>query len=129
MIDDMADKDGKYDRVVLSADGRLVMCGMTVIQLSRNKDDIDNIGCFTYDKDSSNNIVYKFLSLLDDKEYIVNLLTKRKKRIIEFDPTNPPISPMEKSHVMYLTHCFDEVTGDTSLMKIKTNSLECFEIY
>lgn len=36
---------------------------------------------------------------------------------------------MEKPHVMYLTNCFDELTGDTSVMKIKTNNLECFELY
>lgn len=107
-MDDIADEGGTFERVVLSADGRLVMCGKTVIQLSKNKDDIDAIGCFMYEKDSSNNIVYQFLSLVEDKEKITSLLKKKRKRIIEFDPSNPPISPDEKPHVMYMTNCFDE---------------------
>ena len=39
-----------------------------------------------YDKNSSNDIVYKFLSLIDDRDVIMSLLKKRRKRIIEFDP-------------------------------------------
>lgn len=39
-----------------------------------------------YDKNSSNDIVYKFLSLIDDRDVIKSLLKKRRKRIIEFDP-------------------------------------------
>lgn len=69
------------------------------------------------------------MSLVDDRNEILALLKKNKQRIIEFDPASPPISPTEKPHVMYLTNCFDQLTGDTSLMKIKTNTLECFEIY
>lgn len=70
----MADQENSFERVVLSVDGRLVMCGMTVIQLSKSKDDIEKIGCFMYDKNSSNDIVYKFLNMIDDREMIKNLL-------------------------------------------------------
>jgi hypothetical protein len=97
--------------------------------LSRTRDDIDHIGCLAYEKDNSNNIIYSFLSLVNDRETIMTLLSKRACRIIEFDSNNRPISPATKPHIMYLTNCFDPISGDTSLMKIKTNTLECFEIY
>lgn len=113
------------------------MCGRVLIQLSKSFDEILNIGCILLEKNSSE-IDYKFISLVknnminvEGKELILRTLKTRLREnyVVEFSFDCPPISPMDQSNFLYLLNCYDKHSGDTSVVKLNTDSLECDEIY
>ena len=57
----------QLDRVTLSKNGRLLMCGKIVMQLNQQMNEIDDIGAFVLLKDYSN-INYKFYSLIQPEQ-------------------------------------------------------------
>lgn len=61
---ELLDARNPLERVMLSQDRRLILCGKVVIQMNKNEDDVKDIGCFYTQKESSI-ISYKFYSLLD----------------------------------------------------------------
>jgi hypothetical protein len=111
------------------------MCGRVLIQLSKSFDEIINIGCILLEKNSSE-VDYKFISLVknnmvnvEGKDLILKTLKTRLKEnyVVEFSFITPPISPMES--FMYFLNCYDKLSGDTSVVKLNTETLECDEIY
>lgn len=61
---ELLDAKNPMERVMLSHDRRLILCGPVVIQMNKKEDDVKDIGCFYTQKESSV-ASYKFYSLLD----------------------------------------------------------------
>ena len=80
-----------FDRCMLSQDGRLVLSGRIVIQLTENLINISDIGVIVFEKNFSG-IKYHFISLLchADRDEIEKLINKPMtlKSIVKFDYDN-----------------------------------------
>jgi hypothetical protein len=125
------DHSNELERVIQSDNQRILMCGKVIIQLTKDLEDVQRIGCIVNRKDNSNNVKYYFLSLKDSfyrKEIKLTLLEK-PETFVDFSLKMPPISPKSYVDIMYLTSCFDGKTGDTSVIKIDTVTLNCIEVY
>lgn len=61
------DGNNQMERVLLSGDGRILMCGRVMIQLNEDKDKVQEIGSIILEKDHSVH-KYKFMSLLNDQD-------------------------------------------------------------
>ena len=105
------------------------MCGKVLIQLTSDLEDVQRIGCIVNRKDNSHNVKYHFLSLKDDRKEIKKILNEQPDMFVHFSLELPPVSPKSRPEIMFFTNCFDGKTGDTSVVKIDTHSLDCIEIY
>ena len=66
------------ERVLLSGDGRILMCGRVLIQLNERKDEVEEIGAIVLEKDHSIH-KYKFMSLLNDQDRkVFQMLVKKQ---------------------------------------------------
>jgi len=124
------DDKNSLDRFMISANGRLLMSGKIVIQLNSSLTNVEQIGCIIATKHHSI-LTYKFYSLIDKNQ---NLMIKQSfdfmnKQIVEFKLDNEPVSPKGRMNIMYCLNITDSLAGETSIMKIETNSLHCQEIY
>ena len=52
------EQSNNLERVIVSDNQRILMCGKVLIQLSRDLEDVQEIGCIIHKKDNSNNIKY-----------------------------------------------------------------------
>lgn len=125
------------ERMIQSSDGRVLMCGRVLIQMSKSFDEITNIGCIVLEK-SATIFDYNFHSLIKNgvinteaKDLIVKTLKNKKteKYVAEFTFDKSPISPKDRSNVLYFLNRHDMQTGETSVVKLNTETLECDEIY
>lgn len=125
------------ERMIQSSDGRVLMCGRVLIQLSKSFDEITNIGCIVLEKNNSE-FDYNFISLIkggmvntEGKDFILKTLKTRQteKYVAEFTFEKPPISPIDQSNILYFLNVHDMMSGDTSVVKLNTDTLECDEIY
>jgi hypothetical protein len=113
------------------------MCGRVLIQLSKSFDEITNIGCIVLQK-TNGQLDYNFTSLIrhglvntEGKDAILKTLRTRstEKFVVEFTFEKPPLSPQDQSGILYFLNMHDMMSGDTSVVKLNTDTLECDEIY
>lgn len=84
---ELLDSQNPLERVMLSYDRRLLICGKIVIQMNKREDDVQDIGCFYTQKESSI-VSYKFYSLLDkDQRKFIGqkLMAKDNSSFVEFN--------------------------------------------
>ena len=128
-MDGLLDPDNIFERLIQSEDLRLIMCGRVIVQLNSDLEEVENVGCIIHTRDNSNNIKFQFLSLKDKREEIERNLNENPEIFVQFSLKFPPISPRHQKDIMYFTYCFDEKTGDSSVVKIETTTLKCLEVY
>ena len=127
------------DDVIVSGDGRIILCGHIIIQLNHSQDVVKDIGTIMLFKEYSN-IKYKFMSLLNDtqrKSIISNLKHSGHAvsmgNFVKFSIENKPVySNSHHSHVLYFLHQLTQegtTHDETSVIKLQTDSLYCAEIY
>lgn len=132
---ELLDTNNQMERVLLSGDGRILMCGRVLIQLNERKDEVEEIGAIVLEKDHSIH-KYKFMSLLNDQDRkVFQMLVKKQlslHQIVRYDFEYYPVSPMDMTPVVYLTNPVDPENNfnvETSIIKLHTETLECAEIY
>ena len=81
-------------------------------------------------------VKFTFMSLLkeDDRKLIWTKVKNPKeiKQIVEFDFDQQPFSPYENIDKIYFIHHLENEDGDiygTSIVKLSSETLKCFEIY
>ena len=83
---ELFDPNNFLERVMLSGDGRLLMCGKVVIQLNSTLDEIDQIGVIRVSKDLQI-LKYDFLNLLDPQDRAIvskNVIKQDKDKLVHF---------------------------------------------
>jgi hypothetical protein len=78
-----------------------------------------------------NKMNYQFLSLFEaDDQRIIDLVLKQSPdNLVSFSFDSVPIYQDNKSDIMYVQNCIDQLTGETSILKIYTDCFRCFEVY
>ena len=123
------------DRIVRADNDRLLLCGRIIIQLSIDQQEILDVGIILAEKDYSM-VKFTFMSLLkDDERKLIWAKVKNPKevkQIVEFDFDQQPFSPYENIDKIYFIHHLENEDCDiygTSIVKLSSETLKCFEIY
>mmetsp|Transcript_26611 Transcript_26611/g.40610 ORF Transcript_26611/g.40610 Transcript_26611/m.40610 type:complete len:102 (+) Transcript_26611:3368-3673(+) len=101
------------------------MCGRVLIQLSRNLSFVEDVGCIVLQ--TNNSVVnYRFCSLLknETRKIILELIRSKKLgHIVRFNFDLQPVSPQEYASCIYILHCIDTFTKQTSVIKLNSDTL------
>ena len=107
------------------------MCGKLIMKLNDSHDDLDQIGCIVMTGGEASKRNYKFKSLLieKDQEYIDDCIKKNPDDCVSFSFDIKPLYQENKSDVIYFHNIVDMMTGETSIIKLFTDTFDCYEIY
>jgi hypothetical protein len=127
----MFEPANQLERLIQSDDGKLLMCGKLIMKLNETHDDLDQIGCIMMTPGEAQDRNYRFLSLLADKDQIVinETLKKNPEKCVSFSFDVKPLYQENRSDIMYFHYIVDMMTGETSIIKLFTDTFICHEIY
>ena len=113
-----------------SANGRIIFSEKIVIKLSKDLDEVEDVGVIYIHKLHST-VMYRYLSLIGklQRREIESLLSNKnnKKSLVEFK--EQPICPLNSDTHIYFLHKLDDLTGETSVVKLYLGPMVCAEIY
>mmetsp|Transcript_27878 Transcript_27878/g.42162 ORF Transcript_27878/g.42162 Transcript_27878/m.42162 type:complete len:256 (+) Transcript_27878:298-1065(+) len=90
LFDELLGDSQQWQRLVPSADGRIILCGKIMLKMGKDLDEVEDIGFISMEKMHSS-MFYKFHSLLSKRKDILNVL--HSKEVVDFKDDNQPICP------------------------------------
>ena len=125
MIPELLDENNQLERLIISGDNHIIMCGHILIQMSNRIEEVLDIGVIYYEKVYSIN-KYRFISLLKEDGFkeiqTILRLDISTHNFVKFKFDKQPVcSNNSHSHAIYFDHQLNQdsiLSLETSIIKL-----------